>query len=207
MWNRFGVHRFDEDLGEWVSLGRPPFGDDLSPYDGAIRTVGGEVVTLGTPGTCGGRRAARWDGNAWIELAPVTLRTDEYADCSFPNQTAVLGDSLVVWEEASHPTKRLVGDEWVDIARVPLSGTEGPQGPVALDDRILVPQWGTAAIFDPATDEWTGVFDLPGSGSDSDMVWTGDELLMWGATCCYGGGSGPFRIDAWRWVPPSDAGS
>lgn len=70
-----------------------------------------------------------------------------------------------------------------------------------MGDRILVPQYPTGAIFDPATSAWTLV-DLPGHGHDADMVWTGEEILMWGATCCYGATDPTFRIDAWRWTPP-----
>jgi hypothetical protein len=55
----------------------------------------------------------------------------------------------------------------------------------------MVPQNGEAAIFDIQNETWA-VLDVPGSGDDLSMVWTGEEILAWGIW-------GSF--DAWRWAP------
>jgi hypothetical protein len=80
-----------------------------------------------------------------------------------------------------------------------MGGTEGAAGGLDLGGgRILVPQYGEGAVFE--TGGWTRI-DLPGWGTEWEMVWTGEEVLMWGVpVCCLDDGA---TVDAWRWTPPS----
>jgi hypothetical protein len=204
LWNDVGIHVLPQGSDAWVQLPDVGFGEGGDTYQGALRVLDGVLYAIGNAsGICEGREAAAWTSDGWFTVPAVSLRTAELADCSFPNQTAVVGGRMIVWEDETHPTMAYdpATDTWSEIATITLPGTEGAQGPVAIGDRILVPQWGIAAVYDPVTGEWTQV-RLPGSGLSTDMVWTGDEVLMWGAACCYGDGSGGFRsVDAWRWRP------
>lgn len=202
MWTGEGVGLFSLFDNQWHDLPDVPVGFP-EPYRGALINDG-SLTAIGNPDArCIGRRifqAHTFD--RWTEVPAPDLATEVFSDCSYPNQTAVLGSDLVVWDNESHPTLRWDGTTWFEVDTIPLGGMEGPQGPVRLgNDRFLVPQWRAGAIFDGATNQWTAV-TLPGMGITHDMVWTGTEVLMWGATCCYGAGDVPFTNDAWRWSPP-----
>lgn len=203
-WTSSGIHTFDIDSGVWVMLPDPGFGASAA-WEGALRVLDGDLVAAGLePGYCSGRRLAVWNGTAWDQLPPISLAADEYADCSWPNQTATVPGELLIWEDNIHPTMAYssASDTWDEVATIPLSGTEGASGPTQLDSGFLVPQWGEAAIFDTATRTWRDVV-LPGITADHDSVWTGTEILSWGSVCCYGDGRDAFvSMDAWRWTPP-----
>ena len=204
MWTGDGVALFSSFDNQWYDLPDVPIGFP-EPYRGALIN-GGSVTAIGNPDArCVGRRIFRAETfDRWTEIPAPDLATPQYSDCSYPNQTAAVdGSDLVVWDDETHPTLRWDGTAWFEVDTIPLGGTEGPQGPVPLgSDRFLVPRWGVGAIFNGVTNLWTEVA-LPGLGEAHDMVWTGTEVLMWGATCCYGAGDAPFTIDAWRWTPPS----
>jgi hypothetical protein len=202
VWNATGVFGFDD--GTWTPLPDPGFGS-AETWQGTLLNLDGSLLASGLANglRCQPRRMAVWDGSSWRDLPSFSLATPALADCSLANQSAVVGDDVLVWESNDHPTLRYdpADGAWNEVARIPNPSTEGPAGPVALDGRVLVPFNGSGAIFDARDDTWTPVA-LPGGGDATDMVWTGDELLMWGATCCYGAGDAPFSIDAWRWEPP-----
>ncbi len=204
-WTSSGIHEFDPTSGVWTQLPSPGFGGS-GWGEAALRTVDGRLYAIGLGSVyCGGRQIAIWETTEWSPVPTVSLATEEYADCSYASQTGVAAGHLVVWDDEIHPTMAFdpAAGRWVTIETIPLGGTEGPAGPVPLGEGFLVPQWGEAAILDGATMTWSHAA-LPGDGDDTHMVWTGAELLMWGATCCYGDGSDRFTsIDAWRWTPPA----
>ena len=85
------------------------------------------------------------------------------------------------------------------MARPPIHGSEGDAGGLIVGNRLMVPERGSAHIYDPVSDDWSTLL-LPGIGTEWDMVWTGEEVLMWGVPlCCVENGA---RVDAWRWTPP-----
>jgi hypothetical protein len=70
-----------------------------------------------------------------------------------------------------------------------------------MDDGFLVPGFGESAMYDSSRDQWQSV-GLESLNSTAELLWTGDEMLMWGAACC-NDDAGRFRFqDAWRWTPP-----
>lgn len=69
-------------------------------------------------------------------------------------------------------------DSWSEIERIPLSGTEGPFSAVPIDQGFFVPQYEEGVFFDCRS--WH-VAAPPGFGSQSAIVWTGEEILMWGS--------------------------
>ncbi len=201
-WTPGAIVELDPGSGTWRELPRPGFGG-YDRWAGNLVSTGDALFAIGLgEGVCTGRRISRWAQDEWIALPVVSLATAELADCTYPTQTAAIDGKLIVWGDHSTPAFAYDSDTdtWSKIDSTTLSGTEGPLGPVDLGDRLLVPQYGEASIYDPASGGWTAVA-LPGGGEDIEMVWTGQELLMWGAPCCYG--STRFSSqDAWRWTPP-----
>ncbi len=206
VWNSLGLHEFDESTGQWRPLEGPGFGS-ADPWLTSLHTIDGRLAIADLrAGSCSGRRIAVHTASGWTELPPLSLDTPSSADCSYPHQMAWIGDRVVAWEDEGHPTMALdPGGEWEEIATIPLGGREGPDGPVIMGDRLLVPQWDVGAVFDPGSGRWDQV-RLPGYGASADMVWTGSEILMWGGACCFGTPSGPLTNDAWRWWPNDMSG-
>lgn len=199
VWGPKGVATFDPNDGTWSHLGDPGFGG-RTERDSALRMHGDDLIAVGLGSeVCDGLLVSMWSVSEWRPLPPADLSTDVYHGCSLANQSAVIDGHLVVWEDRDHPTLALdlETEEWREIATIPLSGMEGARGPVYIGNGILVPQWDGAAWLPSLDAEWV-LLDLPGEGSDTDIVATGEELLMWGATCCYGAGQVPFTIEAWR---------
>jgi hypothetical protein len=203
-WAESGIHEFLFADAAWMELPNPGFGSS-GTWRGALRVLDGRLYAVGnTSGNCSGRSISEWTGSQWRHLPQVSLATAGYADCSYPNQTGADDGQLIIWDQDLHPTMAYnpKTESWSQIASIPLDGTDFPSGPVANSEPILVPHFGQATIYDSSTETWTSL-TLPGYGRDTDMIWTGSEFLMWGATCCYGTGSTTFRrIDAWRWQPP-----
>jgi hypothetical protein len=205
-WAPKGIVELHPSTGVWRELPRPGLGG-FDPYLGALRSIDGILYAIGSADAiCEGRLISEWTGAQGLAHPVVSLATPEYADCSYPNQTAVIDGRLVVWGDETLATKALdPGDgAWVEVGTTTLSSTEGPSGPVILEGGVVVPQYDEASIYDPVAERWTEI-TLPGYGNDTDMVWTGDEVLMWGAACCFGDGSNDLTSqDAWRWTPPEN---
>lgn len=197
LWNTEGIFSLalDSPAPEWLQVPRPPFESGNATFgdrwfSGMVATGQSLYLGLRSDDGCGPREIAEWNGVRWRLLPPVSLATEELADCSFANQMAAIPGGLVIWD-AGHPTMIYSAehDTWHEAEPIPLGGTEGPSGPVQIDDRFfMVPQNGQAAFFDIQNETWA-VLDLPGSGDDLSMVWTGEEILAWEI------------FDAWRWTP------
>jgi hypothetical protein len=198
VWDRaFSMHRMDIDVGIWETIPAP---DEIAGFTeawaGVLRMVNDQVVAITVNSTCQGRQFWVLAEDGWAPLPHASLATDEVSDCSSANQTASLGEDLVIWDAYYTLAKRSLArnTEWTDVPPIPLDGTAGASGPVAMDDgRFMVPRWGEGAVFDARTGDWTQI-DLPGSGTDAEIIWTGEEFLAWGIF-------GPFY--AWRMTPPA----
>lgn len=201
LWTTEGISLFDPRDGAWEELPDPGFGGP-SQWEGALRSARTALIAVGldTP-DCSGRLAAKWNGTDWERLPKVDLATAEYADCGYPNQTAVIDGYLVYWTDNNHPTMalNLLTEELMKIDTIPLSGAESPSGPIEVGSGVLVPQWGEAAWLPSVDASWVSL-DMPGQGRGAEMIWTGDEVLMWAAACCYGSSNTQFTVDAWRWT-------
>ncbi len=202
LWNDQGLHRLDRAAGAWVPMDGPGFGN-ADPWATALLEIDDWLAVAALRnGNCTGRQIALQSDAGWEGLPPVSLDTPSHADCSYPHQMAWVGERLLAWEAQDHPTMALDMDsrEWSQIATITLQSHESPDGPVPMGDRLLVPRYGSGAVYDANTGFWEPVA-LPGDGTAPTMVWTGTELLMWGAPCC-SGASEEFTVDAWRWRPP-----
>ena len=139
-------------------------------------------------------------GGNWLTLPAPDFRGQALADCITPRQVVAVGDSILAWYDGFEAVTLTAGSsEWGSMGKPSLKGTEGASGAVVLGDRVLIPEYGEAALYDPAAGTWSRV-RLPGWGTDWEMIWTGEEVLMWGVTQYCPGSGAP--IDAWRWRPP-----
>ncbi len=197
VWDRaFSMHRMDIDVGMWEPIDAPDaIAGTAEAWAGVLRMVNDQVVAITVNSTCQAKQFWVLTEDGWAPLPNASLATAEVSDCSSANQTASLGEDLVIWDAYYTLAKRyLAGNtEWTDVPPIPLDGTEGASGPVAMDiDRFMVPRWGEGAVFDARTGDWTQI-DLPGSGTDAEIIWTGEEFLAWGIYDSF---------DAWRFAPP-----
>ena len=203
MWSD-ALWRLDVVSGDWTALDEPPMEIGPEPWMRSLHALGDVVLAAGSTGPCDGRAVVVWTPPGWQALDGLDLGTELLADCSTPRQTAVVDDLVLTWNPDSGRTLLWEHDadlEWLDMARPPLHGSEGAGGALVMDDRILVTESGEGHIYFPIVDAWFSSV-LPGQGTEWDMVWTGEEVLMWGVPlCCLDRGA---RVDAWRWTPPYD---
>jgi hypothetical protein len=189
------IHELTITTGEWRILESLGPISTFDSYFSILRAVDGRLVAITLDnGICFGKHFWHLKADRWDPLPDFNLETDSYADCSTANQSAAVGDSLVVWEDDVHPSAIYSAstNDWRELPPIPLGGMEGPAGPVPMGtNAFLVPRWGEAAIFDATSEEWTRVL-LPGQGTDAEMIWTGEEILAWGIW---------ETFDAWRWTP------
>jgi hypothetical protein len=192
-WTPEGLYRLPAGR-DWESMPDPALGEP-GLGGSVLRIVGSQLVAIGQD-DCE-RLVTRWEGGRWSEPLRIALGAPG-TSCGRPNQTAVLDDVLVMWDDTSGEVISVDPEsgETTEEPLFPLSAMEHASGPLALDDGFLVTAGLEAAVFQAGEGRWA-TSELPGLGTDVDMLWTGDEVLMW-AKCCYG----PDDIDAWRWAPP-----
>jgi hypothetical protein len=192
--------RLDLATGEWTRLPEPPLEVGSEQWTRGLRAFDGKLLVVGTSGACQGLALALWGGREWRNLPTPDLGGPTLADCITPRQVAVVEDSILVWYEGFDAFTFKVRDaEWTYVGQPTLLGSDGDFGAVVMGDRVLIPEFGQAALYDPAASTWTRL-RLPGWGTDWEMVWTGEEVLMWGVTQCCPESGAP--VDAWRWTPP-----
>jgi hypothetical protein len=89
----------------------------------------------------------------------------------------------------SPPPVQAVGT-WERLPRADV-GWYRPEGAFWIEGRLVVVARSTIQAWDPQTDEWTIVADLPqadeceGCGYSETVVWTGRDLLLWGGGFMY----------------------
>jgi hypothetical protein len=160
----------------------------------ALRDWDGRLLVSLLPGDrCEGHDYYVWTDDSWERLPEVSLASGDWADCSLASQVAVVDAGPLAWDDDQHAT--MLFDEasggWATIETIPMPGWDSPPGGLVMGDRLLVPSGGSGAVYDPGSGEWERV-TLPGNGYDTQLVWTGKEVLAFGAA----------RNDAWRWSPP-----
>lgn len=193
VWSPDGIHGFDPDAAMWSTL---PVVDGSDAGEGVLLVLDRNLHAVASRGCA--TVILEWTGIEWLQLAELPPELQEGPGCHHPSQTAPVNGRLIVWMDHSHPSMAYHpgADRWETIATVPLSGMDRLSASRVLGERLMVMTASDAAIYDPGSDRWTEA-RLPGNGSGVDLVWTGEEVLMW-SQCCYG----PDDIDAWRWTPP-----
>jgi hypothetical protein len=208
VWNGDGVHRLDGEA--WTPLDELPAGFAYTDRaQSQLLAVGGDLVALSaTPSECGGHRIARYDGRQWRELPAATVDTSgPTPSCSYADGLASVGGHLVAWSGDRLPAIVLdpAAGRWLELAGgspLLIGRSEPITGGLAVGEQLLVPSAPLGAVIDPGRDQLLAV-ELPGPGNPNEMVWTGNEVLMWGASQEHGSLAVP---DAWRWTPPPAAG-
>jgi hypothetical protein len=102
----------------------------------------------------------------------------------FPAPSLIYDPTAGTWQpmqpgpvDAESSVAVWTGDALVRFNPTTLRG--GVAGPGTGDSNGLVP--GDTAAWDPHTDTWTRLPRAPGGATDVHLIWTGHELLMWGA--------------------------
>ena len=193
---------YDPADDQWRSMEPPP----LEGEQGALRWDGEQLHAVGI--TVSGLTVATLVGETW-EVGPgVDLSGGTYLAAPVPHLSAMVNRRMVAWSDSGVDGRTVAfnptGGTWSDdIAAVPAHGCEGVPEPFVLDDRVFAPAWcGPAHLYDAPSDTWSEI-SIHGTGSRRYSVWTGEEILTWGDTCCYGAGAGPFtEVKAWRYRPP-----
>ncbi len=199
LWTGEEMAAYDPIIDTWRSLPAPPPVGNLR----ALHADRGIVVAVGfREANCFPLDAYRLVEDAWEKLPEVDLGTSTRHGCAIPSTTALIGGRLIAWDTAANETRSMAHDfatrTWSEVDVLPLHGCESFPQPLTTDSWVLVFDTcdHNAALFDPAADTWQLVRP---PGSVGPTIWTGQEVLMWGAVCCYASGSPLGRVDTWRW--------
>ena len=198
------VATYDFTTHRWAASAGPGFENVTS---GALRTVGRDLVALGTTSYSGSPvLAAVTDSRArsWRRLSDGNFPRDGRVPDFDAEWSAGLDDVLIAWSQ-SRPDAVLAlspsTGEWQSLSPHELPSCEGAPAPQEIEDGLLASSCGVTARYHSSQDAWQrlDIGDLIVSGDEA--VWTGRALVSWGATCCYGTGR-PFEPNiAWSYAP------
>jgi hypothetical protein len=200
------VAAYEPTTDRWVTLP----GTDLAADNGALRWDGASVYAFGAtvndyPST-NELSVARLEGDIWEPLPVVELSTDEYVLGALPVLTAWTGDVFLAWTDSGFDGRTMALDPataaWDTAQSVPSAPCEGQGEPVSAEGLVFAFGWCDRSLgtFDGGSGVWTEV-SVAGYPTARETVWTGEELINWGDTCCYGTGGEPFTNNAWRYRP------
>lgn len=196
LWSGEQMAALDPVADTWRSLSAPS-GSTLR----GLHADDGVVIAVGfNPAGCFPLDAYVLVGSEWEKLPEVDVGTPSRHGCVIPSTTALIGGRLIVWDTAANETRTMAYDfeteRWSEVGANPLDGSESFPTPLVTESFVLAFDHDSmAAMFDPNEDSWRRL-SSPGIGGPYS-IWTGQEVLTWGAPCCY------FDTDAWRW-PLSD---
>jgi hypothetical protein len=185
----------------WAHLGAgwTPLPDLPQPLEGSVRvwTDGTLIVWGGNQGDGVGHSSQGWrlDGASgpWKAIAPSPLAPRSWA------AGAWTGSELLIWGGAagSDPMNDRLSDgaaydpatdTWRSLPSTPMS-SRSPLASVWTGSRWLL--WGEGpsrmrgksdgAAYDPATNTWTQIPSAPVRINDGHAIWTGQEMIIFGA--------------------------
>ncbi|NND03189.1 MAG: hypothetical protein HKN91_10415, partial [Acidimicrobiia bacterium] len=219
---------YDPVTNTWFSIPSGP----LSARSGAAAVwTGSEMLVLGgQAGSAAYNPATR----LWRELAAEGLPIEKATVWTGTEVIVVSGSG---WGRAYDPAT----DRWRDLPETPLEQRAVvPTGPKPLISTVWTGEemivwggwvratgeraaqgftivWGRdGAAYDPATDQWRSLPEPPDTVdlSSTSAVWTGEEMIVWGANFEAWARSGPLEeepylagaaynpaIDSWRVIP------
>ena len=171
--------RYDPESGGWTSL--PPLPGGFAEADGVRAAEADRAVVVWTldRGGLGSTRIARLDpaGGGWTELpappvsdaglpllvaGPATLHALRTSYDGTRADLLTLADGATAWEE--RPAPAVLSDPWE--AGMWWTGTA-----------VLIADADAGVRYDPATDSWSQLTDVPPATSPAPPVWTGQDLL------------------------------
>ena len=220
-------------MANWqdVETGWTRLADLPTPLQGSVRVWadGSLIVWGGNEGDGAGQSSQGWrldrvDGS-WRTIASSPLSPRSWAAAAWT------GSELLIWGGASGPDPMSdpladgaaydpATDTWRSLAPAPLTA-RSPLTSVWTGSRWLI--WGEGpsrtsasamdgAAYDPATDTWTSIPTAPLRINDGHAVWTGTEMVVFGAELLGGNhAQTEFAVGeafdpasgTWRELPPS----
>jgi hypothetical protein len=177
------------------SLGRGWTSSTLRWAEDTVYAFG--IVARTTPEQPGAvLQGAMLRGSEWVEIPSLSLSTPGVTSDANPAQIAWVGDKFVAWslDGPEFPAYTLIpgSDGWVAGSTTTIHPCEGAPPPLEIGNGVFISSCGHS-VYDGAADSWTEV-RTHGDGLGRDMVWTGKEVLFWGACCS--------QAPAWRYTPP-----
>jgi hypothetical protein len=202
VWTQTEFAQYDPRTNAWETLPAPPF----QSSERSIQANGQQQILAAAfdEDSCSNLQATVWSGTEWLPIPPLDQEPSQQS-CILPQTTAILDDRLFVWDVTGENTSAYAldrDDGWAAIADNPLDPCNAWVTPIVAESALVVFNLcdTDVATFDTLQGTWVETRS-PGPIGDGQAIWTGSEILMWGATCCYGTGSPFDRIDAWRWTP------
>lgn len=197
---------YDPATDQWRSL--PP--TDMGSDRGVLRSDGETVYAFGAtvedyPAT-NDLSAMRLVDDVWMNVPAVGFSTDDHTIGADPTLTAWAGDRFLAWSDSglrgTTSTFDPATDTWSLAPDIPIPGCEGNGEPISTPATVFAFGWCSpdVAMFDGASGTWSEAA-VGGYPTARYTVWTGNELINWGDTCCYGAGGTPFTVKAWRFQP------
>ncbi|MGH8944839.1 MAG: hypothetical protein ACRDVL_01660 [Acidimicrobiia bacterium] len=197
---------YDPDLDDWTVL--PPLGMDVD--NGALRWDGENVYAFGTtvfnPPNSEEMSTSRLVDDEWERLPDTEFAARGFA--ALAPLTAWTGQRFLAWGDSGEDGLAIEfdpsTDTWSLTEDVISAPCEAHGEPLAGEGVVFTFSWCqvTIGIYDTQTDTWSEAA-VDGSPTARYTVWTGDRLINWGDTCCYGSGGQPFDTQAWMYEPPS----
>jgi hypothetical protein len=195
---RLAVYAFAS--GRWSVTEAPALG---ALTTGALRTVGDRLVALGTRAATLVAARSLDEPAGWSTMASASFAHGGALPDVDANWSAVAGDHVLAWSLRSADdvySLNVGAGTWGPAPPHLLPPCEGASTPASESDGFIASSCGVNAHYSP-TGGWQplDIGDLAVDGRYS--VWTGEQIIFWGSTCCFGTGGTPFE-PAVAWSSP-----
>lgn len=200
------VAAYDPDSDSWRVLPAT----EMDVDNGALRWDGENIYAFGTtvfnPPNTEEMSTSRFVGDEWERLPDTEFETQGFS--ALAPLTAWTGERFLAWGDSGDDGLAIAfdpsTDTWSATEAVVGAPCEAHGEPLAADGVIFTFSWCSPSIgmYDAETNTWSQA-TVGGSPTARYTVWTGDKLINWGDTCCYGAGGRPFTTQAWIYTPES----
>jgi len=200
------VAAYDPEEDRWRNLPAT----EMGAVNGVLRWDGDVVYAFGGTGddfpATNELMASRLIGDEWEVLPAVGFSTDDYVLGAVPKLTVWAGDRFLAWSDSGYEGRTMVfdpaADMWSVAQDVPSPPCDGQGEPISAEGLVFAFGWcgPNLATLDVESQVWSEA-PVGGFPTARYAVWTGEELINWGDTCCYGTGGEAFTVDAWVFEP------
>jgi hypothetical protein len=183
--------------GEWAELPSAPI---MTPGEHRGVWTGAELVVAG-----GQSELVAYDARSerWRDLAPAPIAFGHDPQLTWTGrELLVWGGHLIEGRQTEIAAYNPRIDRWRGGADLP-GRLRSLMVRVWAGDRLLVWDRTRGLSYDPARDTWSEVARIPVGWHDAQAVWTGEQVILWGARM---GGPVPFALsydpaeDVWTQV-------
>ena len=200
------VAAYDLDDDTWRAL--PTI--EMKVDHGALRWDGENVYAFGTtvfnPPNTEEMSTSRLVGDEWELLPDTEFAAEGFA--ALATLTAWTGERFLAWGDSAADGMTIAfdpsTDTWSPAEDVAGAPCEAHGEPLAAEGVVFAFSWCSLSIgiYDTQSDTWSEA-TVGGSPTARYTVWTGERLVNWGDSCCYGTGGQPFNTHAWMYDPQS----